>query len=176
MIFCRNWRQFFRHFAKWFFPKPTIFQNPIIIIVYAIFQNAEASFSKMAFFTVFSHFEKWLFPFWKMRFWFGHFPKWQKCGYLGLIVYNQIIINMLFFCQFKTVYSIVFNIIWYDTIWYCRIFNCIQSIIIQYNLIQWDIIGWFWIVYNFLLYNSIMFNCVIWNCIQFYCIAWYYIV
>ena len=135
MIFCRIWRQFFRHFAKWFFPKPTILKKRIIIIVYPVFQNAEASFFKMAFSVCFLHFAKWDFPFWKMRFWFGHFSKRRKCGYLGFIVYNQIIFNMLFFCQFKTAYSIVYNTISYDRIeWYMILYNHIIQNKIVYNI------------------------------------------
>lgn len=172
MIFCRIWRQFFRHFAKWFFPKPTIFKNPIIIIVYAIFQNAEASFFKMAFFTVFFSFCKMRFPILKNGILIRSFFKTTKMRLPGIDCVQSNYIQYVIFLSIQ----IVFNIIWYDTIWYYRIFNCIQSIIIQYNLIQWDIIGWFWIVYNLILYNSIMFNCVIWNCIQFYCMAWNYIV
>lgn len=90
------------HFSKRFYTIELhtfpIFQNTIIIIVYPIFQNAEASFFKMGFSIVFSSFCKMRFShFGKWRIWFGHFPKWQKCGYLGLIVYNLILFNMLYF-------------------------------------------------------------------------------
>lgn len=54
------------HFLKRFYTIKLyafpIFQNPIIIIVYAIFQNAEASFFKMDFFILFFSFCKMTFP------------------------------------------------------------------------------------------------------------------
>ena len=132
MIFCRNWRQFFRHFPKWELPKPTILQNPIIIIVYAIFQNAEASFSKMAFFIVFSSFCKMRISILENEILIRSFFKTTKMRLPGIDCIQSIYIQYVIFLAIQ----IVCNIIWYDTIEYCRIFNCVQSIIIQYNLIR----------------------------------------
>lgn len=135
MIFCKNWRQFFRHFAKWFFRK-----RPFFKMILCDWITYFSHFPKCYYYNSICHFLKcWnfifqndFFPFSKMGFLIRSFFKMTKMRLPGINCVQSICIQYVIFLTIQ----IVCNIIWYDTIIYCRIFNCVQSTIIQYNLIR----------------------------------------